>query len=84
VGIRAGWGPALKDVRVEANHVAGAEVGVGVSVVAGAGTARVLDNRIAGATLAVAALRYQQVLGPDLATDAGAWPQVVRSGNAAS
>lgn len=48
-GIIAGWGRYLRDVAVTGNVVRNADVGIGVSVTTGAGSALVNDNVISGA-----------------------------------
>ncbi|MBR1222659.1 TIGR03808 family TAT-translocated repetitive protein [Bradyrhizobium sp. U87765 SZCCT0131] len=48
-GIIAGWGNYLRDVAITGNVVRNALVGIGVSVVPGAGTAVVSGNMISGA-----------------------------------
>jgi uncharacterized secreted repeat protein (TIGR03808 family) len=46
IGIAAGWGPYLRDVAVTGNIVRGADIGITVSVVPGAGAAVIADNLI--------------------------------------
>jgi uncharacterized secreted repeat protein (TIGR03808 family) len=48
-GIIAGWGRYLRDVAITGNVVRNADVGIGVSVTAGGGSALVNDNLISGA-----------------------------------
>jgi uncharacterized secreted repeat protein (TIGR03808 family) len=48
-GIIAGWGRYLRDVAITGNVVRNADVGIGVSVTSGAGSALVNDNVISGA-----------------------------------
>jgi uncharacterized secreted repeat protein (TIGR03808 family) len=48
-GIIAGWGRYLRDVAITGNVVRNADVGIGVSVTPGAGSALVNDNVISGA-----------------------------------
>jgi uncharacterized secreted repeat protein (TIGR03808 family) len=47
-GIIAGWGRYLRDVAITGNVVRNADVGIGVSVTSGAGSALVNDNVISG------------------------------------
>jgi uncharacterized secreted repeat protein (TIGR03808 family) len=47
-GIRAGWGPYLRNVAVSGNVVRESSIGIVVSVVAGAGAAVISGNLIAG------------------------------------
>src|SRR4029078_3518886 len=46
LGIIAGWGKCLRDVAITGNVIRNAFVGVGVSVLPGAGTALVNNNMI--------------------------------------
>lgn len=86
MGVMAGWGPSLDAVRVEHNRIAGAPIGIGVSVAPGAGRASVTGNLIAGASLAaVAAMLWDKVDSADLAADAGArFPLITVAGNRAA
>ena len=84
IGVMAGWGPSLDNVRVEDNTIANAPIGVGVSVAPGAGRASVRGNRISGARDgAIAAMRWTEVVNAGLAEGAGsAYPQISVTGNA--
>jgi len=81
-GIAVGWGPYLRDVTVTGNVVRVCEVGIGVSVAAGAGSAVIADNLISGA-------RRGAILGMDggtpvtgeLANGGGRFAQLAISGN---
>lgn len=86
VGVLAGWGPSLDNVRVTDNRIANAPIGIGVSVAPGAGRASVTGNTINGAaTAALAAMLWDKVASADLAADAGArFPLVAAAGNTAS
>lgn len=72
VGIRLGWGPYLRDVVATGNVVRDAPVGIGVSVVEGAGHVLVADNRVSGAERAVAAMRWDEIVSDDLTKTGGA------------
>lgn len=66
-GIVAGWGKYLRDVAISGNVVRNAPVGIGISVVAGAGTASVTGNMISGAARgAVVGLDHARVVTTDL------------------
>ena len=54
-GIIAGWGKFLRDVTITGNVVRAAPIGIGVSVVPGAGSAVIANNSISGARLAAVA-----------------------------
>ena len=83
IGVMAGWGPSLDDVRVEFNTIGPAPIGVGVSVAPGARRASVVGNTFAGAHAAViAAMEWDRIVDGDLGADAGRkWPQLVVTGN---
>ncbi len=84
VGILVGWGASLRDVTVTGNVVRDAPIGVGVSIVEGAGSAVIADNVISGASRgAVIGMRYDEPATGDLASGASAPPQLRISGNQA-
>lgn len=67
VGVLVGWGPSLKDVRVEDNVIRDAPIGIGVSVAPGAGRAKIARNRIENARSgAVVAMRWDKPASGDL------------------
>ena len=69
-GIVAGWGKYLRDVVITGNVIRNAFVGIGVSVVPGAGTALVNNNMISEAPRgAVVGLDHARPITPDLATE---------------
>jgi len=82
-GIIAGWGKYLRDVAISGNVVRNAFVGIGVSVMPGAGTALVSNNLISGAARgAVVGLDHAKPTTPDLtAKHAPSFQQIVLSGN---
>jgi uncharacterized secreted repeat protein (TIGR03808 family) len=83
-GIIAGWGKYLRDVAITGNVIRNAFVGVGVSVVAGAGTALVNNNMISETPRgAVVGLDHARAVTTDLSL-AGAqhYAQVVVGDNA--
>jgi uncharacterized secreted repeat protein (TIGR03808 family) len=83
-GIIAGWGKYLRDVAITGNVIRNAFVGIGVSVVSGAGTALVNNNMISLAPRgAVVGLDHARPVTPDLAADgAQRFAQVVVGTNA--
>jgi uncharacterized secreted repeat protein (TIGR03808 family) len=83
IGIRAGWGAALRDVAVTGNVVRAAPIGVAVSVAAGAGSAIVADNIIVGTKDgAVVGMEWHKPVTGDLAReDAGRLAQLTVAGN---
>ncbi|GLK78205.1 Tat protein [Methylopila jiangsuensis] len=67
-GIYAGWGPYLRDVAVSGNVIRECEVGIGVSVVDGAGPTTIAGNVIAGSRKgAVVGYRWTEAATRDLA-----------------
>jgi uncharacterized secreted repeat protein (TIGR03808 family) len=83
-GIIAGWGKYLRDVVISGNVIRNAFVGVGVSVVPGAGTALVNNNMISETPRgAVVGLDHARPITPDLSSDgAPRFAQVVIGTNA--
>jgi uncharacterized secreted repeat protein (TIGR03808 family) len=83
-GIVAGWGKYLRDVVISGNVIRNAFVGVGVSVVPGAGTALVNNNMISETPRgAVVGLDHARPITPDLSTEgAQRFSQVVIGTNA--
>lgn len=82
-GIISGWGKFLRDVTVTGNVVRAAPIGIGVSVVPGAGSAVISNNSISGARVAaVAGLDHLKPITGDLALDGAArYAQLAISGN---
>jgi uncharacterized secreted repeat protein (TIGR03808 family) len=83
-GIIAGWGKYLRDVAITGNVIRNAFVGIGVSVVPGAGTALVNNNMISLAPRgAVVGLDHARPVTPDLSAEgAQRFAQVVVGTNA--
>jgi uncharacterized secreted repeat protein (TIGR03808 family) len=85
IGIRAGWGPYLRNVTISGNVVRNAPIGIAVSVASKAGDAVVSGNIIAGAQLgAVVAMEWAKVVSGDLTKDGAArYPQLAIDNNQA-
>jgi uncharacterized secreted repeat protein (TIGR03808 family) len=83
-GIVAGWGKYLRDVVISGNVIRNAFVGIGVSVVPGAGTALVNNNMISETPRgAVVGLDHARPITPDLSTEgAQRFAQVLLGTNA--
>jgi uncharacterized secreted repeat protein (TIGR03808 family) len=83
-GIVAGWGKYLRDVAITGNVIRRAFAGIGVSVVAGAGTALVNNNAISETPRgAVVGLDHNKAITTDLSADgAQRFAQVVIGTNA--
>ncbi|MGP0094414.1 MAG: TIGR03808 family TAT-translocated repetitive protein [Xanthobacteraceae bacterium] len=82
-GIMLGWGPYLRDVSVTGNVVRASDIGIAVSVVAGAGAAVINDNLISGATRgAIVGVDKMRLITGDLAHEGAArFAQLAISGN---
>ena len=83
-GIMAGWGKYLRDVTITGNVVRNAFVGIGVSVVPGAGTALVSNNLISGSRgSAIVGLDHAKPATGDLGKESiSRFPQIVLGLNA--
>jgi uncharacterized secreted repeat protein (TIGR03808 family) len=83
-GIIAGWGKYLRDVVISGNVIRNSFVGIGVSVVAGAGSALVNNNMVSEAPRgAVVGLDHARPVTPDLSIEgAQRFAQVVMGTNA--
>jgi uncharacterized secreted repeat protein (TIGR03808 family) len=83
-GIVAGWGKYLRDVAITGNVVRNANVGIGVSVVPGAGSVLVNDNMISGtAHGAIVGLDHEKPVTGDLVKEGTSrFPQIVIGSNA--
>lgn len=83
-GIMAGWGKYLRDVTITGNVVRNAFVGIGVSVVPGAGTALVSNNLISGSRgSAIVGLDHAKTVTSDLGSEgASRFPQIALGLNA--
>src|SRR5450631_1610966 len=83
-GIVAGWGRYLRDVVISGNVIRNAFVGIGVSVVPGAGTALINNNMISETPRgSVVGLDHARAITPDLSAEgAQRFAQVVIGTNA--
>ena len=83
LGIIAGWGRFLRDVTITGNVVRAAPIGVGVSIVPGAGSAIIAGNSISDARrAAVAGMDHRNMVTGDLTIDGAArYPQLAINGN---
>jgi len=82
-GIAAGWGQYLRDVAVSANIVRGADFGITVSVVPGAGAAVIADNLISEVRRgAIVGMEWKKPVTGDLSKDGAArYAQLSIGGN---
>jgi len=86
VGIALGWGPYLRDVSATGNLVRGCDIGIGVTLADGAGSALISDNLIQTdkGSLAIAGTLWDEIAEPELAKNAVQYPQLTIQGNAIS
>jgi len=85
VGIGAGWGPYLRNVAITGNVIRDIDLGIVVSVAPEAGKARVADNMISGARdKAIAAYRWTEAAGDDLANHPDRFKTISIAGNVIS
>jgi uncharacterized secreted repeat protein (TIGR03808 family) len=82
-GIRAGWGPYLRNVTVGSNVVRSAGYGIAVSVVRGAGDAAITGNVVDAAKLgAIVGMEWTKAVTGDLAKEGSdRFPQLTVAGN---
>jgi uncharacterized secreted repeat protein (TIGR03808 family) len=82
-GIRAGWGPYLRNVAITGNVVRNAGYGITVSVVRGAGGATISGNLVNGAKLgAIVGVEWTKAVTGDLANNgADHFPQLTIANN---
>ncbi len=82
-GIMAGWGKYLRDVAISGNVIRNAFIGIGVSIVPGAGTAVLNGNMISGSKRgAVVGMDHAKAMTSDLSTDSsGRYQQIAQAGN---
>jgi uncharacterized secreted repeat protein (TIGR03808 family) len=83
-GIMAGWGKYMRDVTITGNVVRNAYIGIGVSVVPGAGTALVNGNLISGSARgSIVGLDHDKVVTGDLGKETTSrFAQIVLGTNA--
>ena len=76
VAIAAGYGPFLRNVLISANVVSDSTIGIGVSVVDGAGAVHIGDNAVSARDHAIVGLAWSDVVEPDLVANAGRYDNV--------
>jgi uncharacterized secreted repeat protein (TIGR03808 family) len=82
-GIRAGYGPYLRDVTITSNVVRNTDRGITISVVPGGGTAVIADNLISEARFgAIVGMEWEKTVTGDLSKNgAGQYAQLSIGGN---
>ena len=76
VAIAAGYGTFLRNVMISGNVVSESRIGIGVSVVDGAGKVHVGSNAIAASEHALVGIAWDEIVEPDLASNADRYPNV--------
>lgn len=76
VAIAAGYGTFLRNVLISSNVVSQSDIGIGVSVVDGAGSVVIGSNALAARQHAVVGLAWTEIVEPDLIANAGRYPNV--------
>jgi uncharacterized secreted repeat protein (TIGR03808 family) len=76
VAIAAGYGTFLRNVLISGNVISDSDIGIGVSVVDGAGSVHIGGNAIAAREHAVVGLSWTEVVETDLAGNAERYPNV--------
>lgn len=77
VGIAAGYGPYLRNVLISGNVVAESDIGIGVSVVDGAGAVTISGNHVDARLHKIVGLAWTEVVEPDLLGNGGRFGNVV-------
>ena len=76
VAIAAGYGTFLRNVLISGNVISESDIGIGVSVVDGAGKVHIGGNAVAARQHAVVGLAWTEIVEADLAANAGRYPNV--------
>lgn len=76
LAILAGYGPFLRNVLVGSNTVAECDLGIGVSVVEGAGTVHLAGNLISARQHAIVGLAWAEIVETDLLANLERYPNV--------
>ena len=76
-----GWGPYLRNVTATGNVISDSEIGIGVSVVQGAGAVVVADNVIEARAGGIVGMEWDAVTVPDLAAAIAHHPHVTLGAN---
>jgi uncharacterized secreted repeat protein (TIGR03808 family) len=80
VAIAAGYGTFLRNVLIASNVVSESLIGIGVSVVDGAGAVHIGGNAVAAQKHAIVGLAWSEVVEPDLLANAARYPNVTLGG----
>jgi uncharacterized secreted repeat protein (TIGR03808 family) len=80
IAIAAGYGPFLRNVLISGNVVSESDIGIGVSVVDGAGAVQIGDNVVSARQHAIVGLAWTNIVETDLAANAGRYANVSLGG----
>nr|WP_295889227.1 TIGR03808 family TAT-translocated repetitive protein [uncultured Devosia sp.] len=80
VAIAAGYGTFLRNVLISGNVVSESDIGIGVSVVDGAGPVHIGGNAVVARQHAMVGLAWSDIVEADLAANAGRYPNVTVGG----
>lgn len=80
IAITAGYGPFLRNVLIASNVVSESMIGIGVSVVDGAGPVHIGSNAVTASNHAVVGLAWSEIVEPDLIANADRYPNVTLGG----
>lgn len=80
VAIAAGYGPFLRNVLIGGNVVSDSDIGIGVSVVDGAGAVHIGGNAVTARQHDVVGLAWTEVVEPDLMANAARYSNVTLGG----
>ena len=80
IAIAAGYGTFLRNVLISGNVVSESDIGIGVSVVDGAGPVVIGTNALVAREHAVVGLAWTDVVEPDLLANAARYPNVSLGG----
>ncbi|WP_162247347.1 TIGR03808 family TAT-translocated repetitive protein [Devosia sp. Root635] len=76
IAIAAGYGSFLRNVLISGNVVSQSDIGIGVSVVEGAGPVHLGSNAVSARQHAIVGLAWTEVVEADLIANAGRYPNV--------
>lgn len=76
IAIMAGYGTFLRNVLISGNVVSESRVGIGVSIVDGAGPVQIDANMVAAGEHDIVGLAWQEIIETDLALNAERYPNV--------
>jgi uncharacterized secreted repeat protein (TIGR03808 family) len=79
LALLAGYGPFLRNVVIGSNNVSECDIGIGVSVVDGAGSVHIANNLVSARKHDVVGLAWSEIVEPDLLGNLKRYPNVSSS-----